>query len=86
MLLIATLQDDDYFHFITPGHYVVITGIYYDNLEEEWMAVVNDPNNAVMQIYGAQCRTISVPIANLVRYAKDHKYGGHYACAYFEEE
>lgn len=71
-LIKVVVNDTNYFPYTTGGHYVVLTGIYYNSLNSTYMAVVNDPHYNYLN-------EITMPVSALFEYNKNAN-AKYYSC------
>lgn len=57
------VQDENYFPYTTSGHYVVITGVFFDSSDNTYYAVINDPHYD-------HCAEYVMPVSVILAYIK----------------
>ena len=74
VIIQLNITDTDYFWDDTPGHYVVIRGVYYDNITNEQMIIINDPNDNPNDPDDSNNLYI-IPLSVIWEYTQAHTWG-----------
>ena len=70
VLIRLKIPNKDYFPYTSDGHYVVLTGIYYDSSLKTYMAVINDPHYNYLA-------ELTLPVSVLMEY--NNSFGGRFS-------